>query len=598
MGIEHKRYTLLDAVLIPMKNCRIIALLLFFICIIMGVVPGVLVIVLANFLDAVLDLYSQGGARTAVLTLVTPIFIVVIIMWMSRLLQTTLRLKLVLQLRDKLRTAALVKRSQLCYAHIEDSKKWDLISKVCNNIEDRFAQTYITILDFGSLLIRISTLIVLLSVQLWWAALLMTVCMIPIFIFSKLGGKRTYQILQETQKMHRECDYLEMVLTSRESSNERFLFGFGHKLSKKWHQLYETVRKKELRTHFKYYARTKASGIFTSMITVIVSVALLHPLIEEDVSVGMFMSLIGATFILVDIMTWTLSSYMEQMSNTAEYMKDFTDFAQLEEDGFNVPDAEYKPDFKHVEFRDVWFKYPNTDNWILNGISFKLHKGKRYSIVGLNAAGKTTIIKLLTGLYRDYEGQILINGKELKDYSFSEINAFISAVYQDFAKYHLSIKMNILLSNISDVDEPDEIRLKKVIMDVGLADLIESLQDGVDTKLGKIYENGQDISGGQWQKIALARALYSTAPILLLDEPTAALDPISESRIYHDFDINSKGKTTLLISHRLGSTKLSDEIFVVHEGKVVEHGNHDALMKNEAFYAMLYDTQREWYNER
>ena len=188
---------------------------------------------------------------------------------------------------------------------------------------------------------------------------------------------------------------------------------------------------------------------------------------------------------------------------------------------------------------------------------------------------------------------ILINGKELRNYSSGELKAMFSLVYQDFAKYNITMMDNILLGDVAGENSIE--RLSDVISMAGLDETMAALKSGIYTSLGKIMEDGQDISGGQWQRVAIARSLISSAPIKILDEPTAALDPISESRIYNEFESLMKGKTSIFISHRLGSTKLADKILVIGNGKIIESGTHRELMELNGQYAEMFDTQRRWY---
>jgi len=261
-------------------------------------------------------------------------------------------------------------------------------------------------------------------------------------------------------------------------------------------------------------------------------------------------------------------------------------------DALNEPDIEPLA-FSTLEFRNVRFKYPGGEAFILDGLSFKLEAGRHYAFFGRNGAGKTTITKLLTGLYSGYNGEIFINGKELRAYPAGAVKALFSVVYQDFAKYYIPMKDNIRAGDIAGMDL--DIRIQEVIQPAHLGDLVEELKDGLDTSLGKIKANGQDISGGQWQRIAIARSLLSRAPVKILDEPTAALDPVGESRVYEEFERLMAGKTTIFISHRLGSTKLADEILVIDGGKIAERGSHGELMAKAGQYAAMFEAQRSWY---
>ncbi|MBW9158790.1 ATP-binding cassette domain-containing protein [Clostridium tagluense] len=229
-------------------------------------------------------------------------------------------------------------------------------------------------------------------------------------------------------------------------------------------------------------------------------------------------------------------------------------------------------------------------------MSFVIEHGKHYAFVGSNGAGKTTITKLITGLYDEYEGDILIDGNNIREYSQSYLKALCSVVYQDFAKYYISFKDNLSIGRINGIkNKGNDILIQDAVSTMSLNDVIESLPHGMDTPLGKIKSKGVDVSGGQWQRIAMARAIISPSPLRILDEPTAALDPISESNIYEKFEEISRGGTTIFISHRLGSTKLSDEIFVLGNGQVVESGNHNELISKNGVYTEMYESQKGWY---
>lgn len=218
-----------------------------------------------------------------------------------------------------------------------------------------------------------------------------------------------------------------------------------------------------------------------------------------------------------------------------------------------------------------------------------------YAFVGVNAAGKTTITKLLTGLYDNYEGEILINGISLREFSQARLKGLFSVVYQDYSKYYISLYENILLGNVLMTNEESKNQVDRIAASVGLDEVVEALPQGYDTNLGKVRENGTDLSGGEWQRIAIARALFSPAPIRILDEPTAALDPVAESGIYEMFGKISTGITTIFITHRLGAARLADQIIVMDNGQVVESGDHDFLIAKGGMYSKMFESQRSWY---
>ena len=247
-----------------------------------------------------------------------------------------------------------------------------------------------------------------------------------------------------------------------------------------------------------------------------------------------------------------------------------------------------------VEFKDVSFRYPGSDIWALRHVNMKFKVGKRLAIVGENGSGKTTFIKLLCRLYDPQEGQILLNGIDIRKYRYDDYMGIFSVVFQDF-----QLICQPLGNNVAGSMEYDRDRVKKALIDAGFADRLAAMEKGLDTMLYKnLSEDGVEVSGGEAQKIAIARALYKDAPFIILDEPTAALDPIAEAEIYSKFDEIAGDKTAIYISHRLSSCKFCDEIAVFHEGAVVQQGSHAELLADRGgkYYA-LWNAQAQYYTE-
>ncbi len=245
-----------------------------------------------------------------------------------------------------------------------------------------------------------------------------------------------------------------------------------------------------------------------------------------------------------------------------------------------------------IEFRNVSFTYPGTDVQVLKNTSITLRSGERLSVVGLNGAGKTTFIKLLCRLYDVTEGEILLDGVNIRDYDYEEYMKLFSVVFQDFRLLAFSVRDNVLLGN----EEPDE-TVDRLMEKVGLSEKIRSLPHGRDTMMFKQFDKeGVELSGGEQQKLAIARALYKDAPVVILDEPTAALDPVAEYEIYKRFDELVGGKTAVYISHRLSSCKFCDKIAVFSEGTVKEYGTHDQLLRlKDGIYAEMFKAQAQYY---
>ena len=247
--------------------------------------------------------------------------------------------------------------------------------------------------------------------------------------------------------------------------------------------------------------------------------------------------------------------------------------------------------FESLEFKNVSFAYPASDRLILDDISFKIKKGEKISIVGVNNAGKTTIVKLIERFFDIKEGEILYNGENIKEIDKKSLYDKISAVLQDFSIMPFTIKENILANKAYDKEKID-----KILQEISLDEKVSDLAYGLDIYMNKdIYENATDLSLGQKQKLAIARCLYQNPDLIILDEPTASLDPLAEARIYEQFNQMTSGKTAIFISHRMSSTRFTDKVLVLDEGKIKAFDSHENLMKTDNIYSRLYKSQAKYY---
>lgn len=317
--------------------------------------------------------------------------------------------------------------------------------------------------------------------------------------------------------------------------------------------------------------------------------------ITGNITIGIFSQMLSASSTLQTATQGLIRNVKDLVKRTNyayEYVK-FMDYpAAIEKGSLHVADKPHT-----IEFRNVSFSYPNTDVQVLNGLNIVLHPGEHLSVVGLNGAGKTTFIKLLCRLYDTTEGEILLDGINIREYDYQEYMSLFSPVFQDFKLFGFSVRDNILMEGASS-DSASQTDLQELIAQVGLQARINSLAQGTDTMLFKTFdENGIEFSGGEQQKIAIARALYKKSPVVILDEPTAALDPVAEYDIYRQFNSLVGGKTAIYISHRLSSCKFCDRIAVFSDGCIKEYGTHDELLSLEGgIYAEMFAAQAQYYN--
>ncbi len=594
MRLESKNYNAGDIIKIPFKFAPAQSTLIAIQKLLDGLVPTLQILATAKFLDIAILIFKQ---EKDIKDIVMPLLFVILLLaydWISMQLSKFAEVQIKNRLRGEFRVNIVEKIATLRYKYIESQDSWDLISRVIKEPEVQCTKAYISSLDMIAMILKITGILVVLFIQVWWSAVLIVLISVPLFFIALKSGKETYEANREVEKNKRKVKYLEEVLNGREAVEERTLFGYSDKINNQWHKEFETARKHELKVSLKWYVNMKTGGVIIAILSVLIVLILIGPVTSGILSIGMFMSIVNSVFELIQYLAWSLPEYGDNLAKNKEYLVDLTNFLKLEGDeGYLLRPAKEVSKLKSLEFRNVSFKYPGTEKYILKDMSFVIEEGRHYAFVGANGAGKTTITKLITGLYEDFEGEILINGKSIKAYGQDQLKAMCSVVYQDFARYCISFRDNILLGDINSFDNLDN--MNKAIETVELQDVVGGLPLGISSNLGKIKNDGVDLSGGQWQRIAMARGIVSPASIRILDEPTAALDPISESNVYEKFEEISRGQTTIFISHRLGSTKIADEIFVIGDGAIVESGSYEELMKKNGVYTKMYESQRSWY---
>ncbi len=313
--------------------------------------------------------------------------------------------------------------------------------------------------------------------------------------------------------------------------------------------------------------------------------------ITGKITIGVFTQMISAGAAFNSSME-NIMMYFQNVSKNCSYAVEYVNFMEYP-DAISKGNKKIKPCEHTIEFHDVTFKYPGTDVLVLDKINLTLHPGEHLSVVGLNGAGKTTFVKLLCRLYDPTEGTILLDGTDIREYDYEEYMKLFSPVFQDFKLLAFTMWENVVL----DKDETDE-KVKALLKKVGLEEKVNSLENGEQTLLFKTFdENGIEPSGGEQQKLAIARALYKDAPVVILDEPTAALDPVAEYEIYRQFDSLVGGKSAIYISHRLSSCKFCHKIAVFGNGRVAEYGTHDELIKlSDGIYAQMFKAQAQYYD--
>ena len=593
MKIENREYNLRDFIKIPFAVSPGLASLRVIDKIIYALIPALQIVSTALFIDTAVSIFNEQMNLNKIIFPLVCILLLIAHQYVNFALMGFIKSKMDIKLTEAIRTAITEKRVMMEYRHIENNETWDIVSRVGDDPVGKISGGFDIILRMGDLVLRVSSVLLILAAQVWWVALVVLCISVPLLWLAVKSGKAQYDASKEAAKYTRRAQYLQSVLIGRDNVEERALFGYTDHLNTRYYEKYTAAYKINMKAQRRRYVRVKAASLTTILLSILIAGVLIAPLGSGEITVGMFMGFVTATFGLAQLISWDLTYITSELANNREYLRDLSLFAQLSE----TPGASDVPSVKTeepqcIEFCGVSFMYPETERIILNNLNLKLHAKRHYAFVGVNGAGKTTLTKLLTGLYDNYTGNILIDGKNLREFTQSQLKAMFSIVYQDFSKYQIPLSESIGIGNFNNVSEQDIIHALDTL---SLTETVSKLPQGIKTPLGKIKENGIDLSGGEWQRIAIARSLISSAPVHILDEPTAALDPVAESEIYGLFAKISEGKSTIFITHRLGAARLADEILVFADGFIAEQGTHDELIDKNGIYAEMFESQRGWY---
>jgi len=329
------------------------------------------------------------------------------------------------------------------------------------------------------------------------------------------------------------------------------------------------------------------SAILYSLWSLLSIVGLTQQLSAGNVSLGLFTALVVSTETLLEFAA-AFSYLAQDFRRNTLLLRHYFSFMNLPETQQQGSEEEILNG--KIEFKDVTFKYPGSERNVLSNLSFRIEPGEKIALVGANGAGKSTMIKLLLGLYKPDSGRVLIDGNDVYKLNKNSLRKVFSVIFQDYCEYQFTLRENVAFGDLSMIDNDYELNRA---LKLAQADNITKL----DAPLGKLDENGVDCSGGEWQRIALARGCLAQSKLLILDEPTASLDPIAESGLYRRFSDLMRDRGCILISHRLGSSKMADRILVIRDGCVCEEGTHIQLMKSSGYYAEMYEKQSSWYRE-
>jgi ATP-binding cassette subfamily B protein len=427
-----------------------------------------------------------------------------------------------------------------------------------------------------------------------WLILLLLVAIVPAFLGESYFNDRSYALTRGQTPERRELDYMRYLGASDETAKEVKLFNLSGFLVDRFttlsNKFYNDNKKLSIRraSWGTLFTLLGSIGYYTAYIVMIIKT------VEGVLTIGTLTFLAGSFRQLRSLLENILSRFTT-VSQGAIYLRDFFDFFEIKPkiSVAQKPVPFPNPIKEGFTFENVGFRYHNSDAWANRHLSFTLRVGEKLALVGENGAGKTTLVKLLARLYDPTEGRILLDGIDLREYDIMDLRKNTGIIFQDYLRYQMSFAQNIAVGNIEEqLNRP----LIKVSAEKSLANLLaDKLPDQYDQALGRRFNNGVELSGGEWQKVALARAYMKEAQILILDEPTSSLDARAEYEVFQRFAELTKGKTAVLISHRFSTVRMADRILVLDKGQQIELGSHEELLHKNGRYAELFHLQAQGY---
>ena len=394
----------------------------------------------------------------------------------------------------------------------------------------------------------------------------------------------------------RRAEYYESLLSDRTHAKELRIFKLQDFILKKWDKSYTLFSKKSYDFECKSNFLMNVPSALEQLLSGGMIIFFLYETVNGRLGVGDFVLMYRIMWRL----SWGISSIVEILSSDVmQNYKYIQRYDRLITSGKKPKRSDYVSEqkgFDSLEMRGVSYSYPAESGKAVDNVDFSIHKGEVVAILGYNGSGKSTLSKIMCGLLEDYDGQVLLNGKDYSEMDREMLYPEFGVAFQDFTRYSISLYHNVAVGMVERQEDEDAVF--EAYKKGKLEDLIADLPEGDKTLLGKEYDkSGQDLSGGQWQRIILSRAYMGNPPLLILDEPTASIDPIREMEMLNDFREMIKGQTAVLISHRIGFARLSDRICMMDQGKLVEQGTHEELLKQGGMYSQLYESQKQLYEE-
>ena len=567
------------------------------------VTPTVIVQATSGLIDAFTRTVESGSGESAtVIELLTPLLPWLALLFAVRAVDSVLQIDPVLRyIGQKLGLRSMKRLEDLLYEKamslrldwFEYPHYYDGLQRAVEIMDEQEQSRALTQAQ-NVVLIAFQTIGVLVAFAAihWSVPIAMAVVSVVLLVSHGIQAKRDVDIDRSQTAARRRQEYWGKLLTERAPASEVRLFGLAGYVISSWRSTTDSMLKERAAVRLKNLS-VGVPALFASVgLFGIVLVSLVWAGYQGVVTTGAVVGYIYITWSYmgkVPVLLWRTRS-LHRFASRMQYLPEFLSLGQMERrEGVEAPSQIRQG----VSLHNVSFTYPGSNSPVLSEIDMEIRAGETVALIGENGAGKTTLTKLLLGLYEPTSGFVALDGMDLKEVDLMSWRDRTGAVFQDYVKYAFTARENIGMGRVGELENVSAIRDAGVRS--GVHSAIEDLPKGYETLLGREFEGGRELSGGQWQSLAIARLYLRDADLLVLDEPTSALDPLAEVQVYHQFLELSSNKTVLLISHRLGSARLADRVLFLKDGRIIEEGTHDELVEAGGAYSELFAMQAEWY---
>ncbi len=479
--------------------------------------------------------------------------------------------------------------TKIDYIHFEDAKFLDRKTRAEQVIQDEaIPTTFQSIVNVLCTGLTVLSIIIVLACYNYGLIAIALISIIPMFVTRIIRGKQFFYLKQIQARRSRYLTYLWNLFFDKKTAKEMRVMGFDHYIADKWNNVRNEVDEETFSLLKKDHGTLFFCELFRIVCYCVSIVIILYLVLKNISTIGVFGACLH-TFGSLQENAKMLIVYIGNCVENSLNCKVYFDFLNLEETN---PSEGGKATFNEaITLKNVSFTYPNAERKAINNVNLIIKKNETVVILGENGSGKTSLTKLILGAYNPDEGSVCYDGKDVRNLSKNSLSEFTSAMPQNFGKYSLNIRENIALSNSQELN--NDKKISDVLENVELTEVVNE-KGGYDVAVGREF-GGVEFSGGEWQKIAIARSLYRDYSLIMMDEPTSALDPVKESEILTSFLQLSKEKTSIIVSHRVGLCRFVDKIVVMDKGQIKEVGTHKELMQKDGWYKKLYNEQKKWY---